>query len=484
MGVYSKTVAALTLAASLAATWPASAQRRAPQSQRPLSENELRAAQRFDHGVQLAREGDWAGAVAEFDSAYALSGNVEILFNLAAAHENANHYVEAADALAQYRSRASAVAVGRRAAELDAAAARIESRIGRIVVALDAPGLEVDIDGRAFTAEQARAGIRASAGERRVILRAPRFAPREQRVTVAGGEVRTITEPLARTRSGIMVECNVRGARVLVDGRELARTPIESSLVVDEGRHAVRVTADGYNSYETIVDVVEGGATVRAQLGWLDEIPSEIAGRLVVRTNERGGFATIARRRIPMDGSYALPPGTHRLRVELPGFVPSERDVGVVAGESRSVDVLLRPTAAYRLAYEQHAQLLRNLWIGTGVPGLTLLSTMGTAALVLLARNLTIDAELARLDAESRQCGLTACARSAEILAQQAALDVEARGVYTWLWVTAVSGVVGMGLTIASVSLLAIAPARDRFSRPPEFRVGVGPGSVTTSLRF
>ncbi|MBL8678701.1 MAG: PEGA domain-containing protein [Myxococcales bacterium] len=482
MGVYSKSAAVLVLAAALVPR-SALAQRRGP-SQPALSANEQQAAQRFDRGVQLAREGDWAGAVAEFDAAYALSGNVEILFNLAAAHENASHYVEAAEALAQYRARAPAASVGRRASELDAAAARIESRIGRIIVALDAPGLEVNVDGRAYTAEQARAGVRVSAGDRRVTLRAPRFVAREQRVTIAGGEARTISEPLTRTQSGIMVECNVRGARIMVDGRELGRTPIESALVVDEGRHTVRVTADGYNSYETVVDAVEGGATVRAQLAWLDEIPDSVAGRLVVRTNERGGFATIARRRIPMDGSYALPPGTHRLRVELPGFIPSERDVSVTAGESLSVDVLLRPTAAYRLAYDQHAQLLRRLWVGTAIPGFTLLATTGVAAIVLLVRNRTFDAEYTQLEMDLAQCARTACPNSRAIIDRQMQISQQSTNESTWLWVTGISGFVGVGLAIASISFFAVAPPTDRFTRAPEFRVGAGPGSLSARLAF
>ncbi len=449
-----------------------------------MSANEQQAAQRFDRGVQLAREGDWTSAVAEFEAAYALSGNVEILFNVAAAHENANHYVEAAEALAQYRARATAASVGRRATELDAAAARIESRIGRLIVALDAPGLEVAVDSRTFTADQARAGIRVSAGDRRVVLRAPRFVSREQRVTVAGGEARTISEPLTRTQSGIMVECNVRGARILVDGRELGRTPIESALVVDEGRHTVRVVSDGYTSYETVVEAVEGGATVRAQLSWLDEIPSAIAGRLLIRTNEPGGFATIARRRIPMDGSYALPPGTHRLRVELPGFVPTERDVTTVAGESLQVDVLLRPTAAYRLSYDQHARLLRSLWVGTGIPGFSLLATTGVAAIVLLVRNRTTDDEVRRLDAEIAECGRTACSNSRTLLDQQNALIRQQGDELTWLWITGITGFIGLGLSIASISFFAVAPPLDRFTRAPNFRVGVGPGAVSTTLTF
>lgn len=458
----------------------ASAQR----TRAPVAPNVAQAAARFDRGVQLAREGDFAGALAEFEAAYALSANAEILFNIAAAHENLNHYVEAADTLAQYRARASGASLARRGTELDAATARIESRIGRIVVALDIEGMEVTVDDRPFTAAQARAGIRASAGERRVVVRAPRYVQREQRVTVAGGEVRTITAPLVRTQSGLMVECNVRGARVEVDGRELARTPIESSLVVDEGRHTVRVSAPGYSSYETVVDAIEGGASVRAQLSWLDDIPVGVASRLIVRTNERGGFASVDRRRVAMDGSVALPPGVHRLRVELPGFVPSEREVTLSSGDALTVDVAMRPTAAYRLAYDQHAQLMRSLWVGTAIAGYPVFAATGVVFFYLLARNLGLSSDISRLDDAINECGRTACSMSRTLIEQQRMAQQSLNDEYLWLWASGVSFFIGAGLAITSFSLFAIAPPTDRFTRAPVFRVGMGPGSMTATLRF
>jgi hypothetical protein len=452
----------------------------------PPNTNLAQAAQRFDRGVQLARENDYAAALAEFEGAYALSGNAEVLFNIAAAHENLNHYVEAADALTLYRTRAPSVSLARRGAEVDAALQRIQSRIGRLVVSLDVPGLEVLIDDHPFTPEQARAGIRVSAGERRVVLRAPRHVQREARVTVAGGESRAITEPLARTQSGLMVECNVRGARIEVDGRELARTPIESALVVDEGRHTVRVSSPGYTSYETVVDAVEGGAAVRAQLAWQEDLSAGVGARLIVRTNEPGGYAMIARRRIAMDGTALVPPGVHRLRVELPGFAPQERDVTLAQGESVSVDVLLRPLASYRLAYDQHAGLMRSLWLGTGIPGLPLLLGTGPVFVYLLAQNLNAGADYDRAQSAIDACARTACtpAQFAELRMQQESARQALNGGYTWLWVTGATAIIGAGLTIAAASFFAVAPPVDRFTRTPVFRVGIAPGGIVTRAVF
>jgi len=52
-------------------------------------------SEHFDRGVHLSGEGDLRGALAEFRAAYDASQNPEVLFNLAATHENLNEYVEA-----------------------------------------------------------------------------------------------------------------------------------------------------------------------------------------------------------------------------------------------------------------------------------------------------------------------------------------------------------------------------------------------------
>lgn len=63
-------------------------------------EEAARAA--FRRGDQLFLEGDYEGAVQAFQEAYAASGRIEMLFNLANAHERLGNYSEAAVALRGY----------------------------------------------------------------------------------------------------------------------------------------------------------------------------------------------------------------------------------------------------------------------------------------------------------------------------------------------------------------------------------------------
>lgn len=68
----------------------------------PLEARERAARDAFLRGDRLYLEGDYRGAVLAFEEAYALSGRIEMLFNLANAHERLGNYSEASVALRGY----------------------------------------------------------------------------------------------------------------------------------------------------------------------------------------------------------------------------------------------------------------------------------------------------------------------------------------------------------------------------------------------
>lgn len=80
---------------------PAKAEEGAPEiTPTTSSENAARAA--FQEGDRLYYEGDYQGAVLKFEQAYAMSGRIEMLFNLANAHERLGNYTQASGALRGY----------------------------------------------------------------------------------------------------------------------------------------------------------------------------------------------------------------------------------------------------------------------------------------------------------------------------------------------------------------------------------------------
>ncbi len=97
------TLAAIT-GLSLAAIVP-SAYAEEPQTTSPeqaVDDDDARAREHYRRGERYYAEGDYEGAIAEFQKAYDLSGRPKLLFNLANAHERLANYEEAIELLKSY----------------------------------------------------------------------------------------------------------------------------------------------------------------------------------------------------------------------------------------------------------------------------------------------------------------------------------------------------------------------------------------------
>ncbi len=467
----------LLVAASLAWATPALAQ--------PAADPTREANERFRRGVELTDAGDYQAALVEFRRAWELGHNPAVLFNLSATQEAAGRYAEALDSLREFRGLAPAGVVATRRTELEAAEARLLSRVGTVVVAIDTPGLRVRLDGAPRDAAEARAGLRVNVGTHRVALEAPGFVSREDVREVAGESTVVLREPLAPVRSTLRVETDVRGAEVLVDGHVVATTPMQSPWPVDEGRHRVEVRRPGYAPLSTEVDAHGQGAVVTAPLAWASPVPADVAARLVVRASEDHVEAALDGHPLAPDGSIAAPPGEHRLRVARGDFVTVERDVVLRPGASATVDVMLTPTAAVREARASRARTAHAL--GSAAVG------AGGAALVAGAviAGLTWGPYLehrdgfARVDEEIARTCLAGCeqAQQGALYASRDAWDALVKGDNTALIAAGVTAGAGLAAVITGAIVLATAPG-DRPGRWPPLTLRPGFGSLALDWRF
>ncbi len=77
-------------------------------AQKPSAADLARAEELYDNGRTLFAEGSYAAAATAFEQAHELSGNLDMLFNAALAHDRAGNFETAIELLDRYRALAPA----------------------------------------------------------------------------------------------------------------------------------------------------------------------------------------------------------------------------------------------------------------------------------------------------------------------------------------------------------------------------------------
>ena len=129
---------------------------------------------------------------------------------------------------------------------------------GWLTVRSEPAGLPVTLDGKPWgtTPVERR---RLSSGAHRVLVTDPRYFDKGKEVVIARGEHETVSVELLAREGGLQVRArDLRGndlrAQVMVDSREVGKTPFSGKLMV--GNHQVRVVLNG-GSWDKTVTVQE-----------------------------------------------------------------------------------------------------------------------------------------------------------------------------------------------------------------------------------
>lgn len=178
-----------------------------------------------------------------------------------------------------------------------------------------------------------------AAGTRELLIQAPRHAERRLRFEVTGGgerqELEVRLDPLY---APVTVASVPKGAAILVDGREIGRTPLEAEL--DAGRHALAIVHPQFRRFESPITVLAGEplSIGPIELG----IPD---GRLIVRSEPSGADVSIGGRyrgRTPL--SVAVPPGMpQEVLVTKAGYAPATQTIRVAGRTEQALALELTP---------------------------------------------------------------------------------------------------------------------------------------------
>lgn len=167
----------------------------------------------------------------------------------------------------------------------------------------------------------------------------------------------------------LIVRCDVAGAKVRLRGQIVGVTPIATGVRVSAGAADLEVLREGHENYSERV-MLPGGGTLDVSIKLETK---DARATLRVTSTTEGARALV-------DGGDAgavpfelrLQAGSHRIRLEKPGFVPTEALVSLSPMERRDMSLHL----------EREKTVLERWWFWTGVGALVV---GGVTAVIVIA---------------------------------------------------------------------------------------------------
>lgn len=140
----------------------------------------------------------------------------------------------------------------------------------------------------------------------------------------------------------LRIRAKPNGATVLVDGREVGRTPLKKGLILGPGIHEVTVRKIGFEKRTVNAEVhSEQHSAIKIELKPEAAelyLTVDVHGALVTLDNEPMG-------KTPLDAPLRMPPGPHRLVVSKPGYRSEDQEVNIVPGDKTALTVTLEKKA-------------------------------------------------------------------------------------------------------------------------------------------
>lgn len=257
--------------ASPAAAQDAGAVKAAPEAPDPTT---LEARRHFKAGTKLYRDGNYGGALAEFEEAYRLKPGVGSLQNVALSQKGLFRYAEAAATLELLLARhAGELSDGERQA-VDAALVELKGLVASIKLRVVPENARVLLDGRPLAPADWAAPLVLNVGEHSLNVDAPGYAPDKRVLRIAGGqrELPVVVE-LSCTAGFVDVTSNDPTAYIAIDGVPKARRAYRGPVEPDTD-HLLQVYREGVETFEQTFRVgVCKTLAIKARLEGLESAP-------------------------------------------------------------------------------------------------------------------------------------------------------------------------------------------------------------------
>lgn len=337
---------ALTLALSVALVAPPivlSMPRTAwAQAKKPIREQlPVEARGHWDAGVALAQRKNWDGARTSFKSAYDMSKNPRVLFNVAVAEKELGRYAAALEWFRRELAEGKGQLTPDEEANIRAAIGGLEKFVAELTIDVNEKDAEIFVDNERIDNTKLPGPFTVQLGERRVRAIKAGFGEAVESIQLPGGGKGTVTLKLQPLNKTSRVNVSVVGppsSVVKIDGKEVGPAPYAGQVSVAAEPHQFSAEAPGYVTATQSV-IVKEGETLNLTLQLAAE---QQKGKLIVLAKPEGAT-------IEIDGSYVgatrfegpVDARTHQVVVKKQGYYTWTHDVEVPKGGERSVSATL-----------------------------------------------------------------------------------------------------------------------------------------------
>lgn len=165
----------------------------------PAAASPKQASKHFTRGVALYGEADYRAALVEFKRAYDLAPNPAVLYNIGQTYFQLQSYAAALTTFERYLADAGPAASHR--AEVEQSVETLRSRVGKLDLKTDVPGVEIVIDDEPAGTTPLGKPILVSIGRRKVVATLAGEPAQSRNVEIAADETVELSLTFAAGKS-------------------------------------------------------------------------------------------------------------------------------------------------------------------------------------------------------------------------------------------------------------------------------------------
>jgi hypothetical protein len=315
----------------------------------------------YDAAKVLASDGDFAGALIKFQSAYDKSKDPRLLWNVAFCEKNMRHYSRVIAILNRYLGEGGAYLSDRDRKEARDLVQTLQPFTTNATFQVSEDGAQIFVDDVAVGVSPLSAPVVLDIGERHVRVVKDGFRPFERTLPVGGSAQVTVDVKMEKElHEGRLVVNAPPGTAIELDEKPLATGKFDGTIAA--GGHQLRAVAPGMRPFQTEIVIqdretrsidivleklgVPEGPKIRAAIGCDGPEPRGPEDGLVVYldgpdvvppANVKKKWSDSLGRNVVEYVEFAAPAGAHHLRARIPECESLE--TGVTVDAARGADV-------------------------------------------------------------------------------------------------------------------------------------------------